>query len=181
VPIVSFLLYRALVVHGLGVTAVAGVGLLALTIWTLSEYVLHRWVFHFEGETYLSRRLQFMIHGLHHDDPQDATRLVMPPVASIVLGLIFYSGFRLLMGPVWVDPFFAFFVVGYLCYDYVHYAVHHFRPRTRLGKYLKQNHMNHHFKCPESLWGVSSPIWDFVFGTMEERTTSHPSPARHGS
>jgi sterol desaturase/sphingolipid hydroxylase (fatty acid hydroxylase superfamily) len=180
-PIVGYLLYRAVVIHGLAIASVLAVGLVALAFWTFAEYLLHRWVFHYVGETHISRRIQFMIHGLHHDDPNDATRLVMPPIGSLILGVIFYTAYRLLLGPIWADPFFAFFVVGYLCYDYVHYAVHHFRPRTRLGKYLKQNHMDHHFKSPETRWGVSSPIWDFVFGTFEERHSHGHSAARHGS
>jgi sterol desaturase/sphingolipid hydroxylase (fatty acid hydroxylase superfamily) len=58
--------------------------------------------------------------------------------------------------------------VGYLCYDYIHFATHHFRPRTRVGKFLKQHHMLHHFAEHGSRWGVSSPMWDYVFGTLEE-------------
>jgi sterol desaturase/sphingolipid hydroxylase (fatty acid hydroxylase superfamily) len=180
-PILVFLLWRSFAVHTLGFFSVLGVGFIALFLWTLTEYMLHRWVFHYVGESQISRRLQFMIHGLHHDDPQDATRLVMPPVGSIILGVIFYSTFRFLLGQVWADPFFAFFVVGYLCYDYAHYSVHHFRPRTRFGKMLKQNHMNHHYKSPESLWGVSSPIWDYVFGTTEPASEGSHAPVRHGS
>src|SRR5579885_2246974 len=106
VPIVTFLLYRSFGIDNLSLGAVLGTGACAITVWTFMEYVLHRWVFHYEGQTYLSRRFQFMIHGLHHDDPSDATRLVMPPIASIILGLIFYLGFRSALGAVWVDPFF---------------------------------------------------------------------------
>jgi sterol desaturase/sphingolipid hydroxylase (fatty acid hydroxylase superfamily) len=92
----------------------------------------------------------------------------MPPAASLILGAILFSTFRGVLGPVWVEAFFAFFVVGYLCYDYIHFAVHHFTPRTRVGKFLKHSHMLHHYVSPNSRWGVSSPFWDYIFGTLEE-------------
>jgi sterol desaturase/sphingolipid hydroxylase (fatty acid hydroxylase superfamily) len=180
-PIFAYFIWRSFVIDGFSVLGVAGMGFLALALWSLSEYLLHRFIFHFEGDKPFQRRIQFMIHGLHHDDPSDPTRLVMPPIGSLILGVIFYSLFRSIFGAVWVDPFFAFFIVGYLCYDYVHYSVHHFRPRTALGRMLKQNHMNHHFRSPESLWGVSSPIWDYVFGTTEAAGTAHSPTVRHGS
>ena len=100
----------------------------------------------------------------------------MPPVAAMILACVLYSIFRVFLGPTFVEPFFAFFLIGYLCYDYIHYAVHHFTPRTRVGKMLKQSHMNHHFVSHDSRWGVSSPFWDYVFGTLEE-----PKRVRHGS
>jgi sterol desaturase/sphingolipid hydroxylase (fatty acid hydroxylase superfamily) len=146
-----------------GVLGVAG-----FFIWTLAEYILHRFVFHFEGEGPIAQRLHFLIHGLHHADPIDPSRLVMPPVASLILGAVLYSVFRGILGPDLIEPFFAFFVIGYLCYDYIHFAVHHFTPRTRFGKFLKQSHMQHHYVSPNSRWGVSSPFWDYVFGTLED-------------
>jgi dihydroceramide fatty acyl 2-hydroxylase len=184
VPVVAFLFWRSYETHQLNAFSILSVAFVAFVFWTFAEYVLHRWVFHYVGDTQFSRRMQFMIHGLHHDDPSDYTRLVMPPFASIWLATGFYFLYRSILGPIWVDPFFAGFLIGYLVYDYTHYSVHHFRPRTRLGKMLKQNHMNHHFKAPDSLWGVSSPIWDYVFGTTQQRAATHSgsaSPLRHGS
>jgi sterol desaturase/sphingolipid hydroxylase (fatty acid hydroxylase superfamily) len=166
-PIAGWLIWRSFAVHELAVWQVLGVGVLAIFIWTFVEYILHRFVFHYEGETALSRRTHFLIHGLHHADPNDPTRLVMPPAPAIFAGVVFYSAFRPFLGPIWIEPFFGFFVVGYLGYDYIHFATHHFTPHTRLGRYIKQSHMLHHFACPESRWGVSSPFWDYVFGTME--------------
>jgi sterol desaturase/sphingolipid hydroxylase (fatty acid hydroxylase superfamily) len=110
-----------------------------------------------------------VIHGVHHEDPQDASRLVMPPFNSVIMGTLLYLGFRVLLGPAWVDPFFGSFIFGYLCYDYIHFSVHYFTPRTPIGRYLKQTHMIHHYAMPNARWGVSSPLWDWVFGTLEER------------
>ena len=59
--------------------------------WTLAEYWIHRVVFHFEPEDGLGARLHWMVHGVHHDHPNDPLRLVMPPAASVPLALIFYA------------------------------------------------------------------------------------------
>lgn len=164
-PIVVGLLWVALMVDHLNASKVLVVGGLGFFLWTLFEYLIHRFLFHFEFESQFGQRIHFLIHGIHHDDPIDPTRLVMPPPLSILLGVGVYSLFQFFLGPQWVRPFFAFFVLGYLAYDYTHFAVHHFNPRTRLGKVLKQNHMQHHFVDPRAFIGVSSPIWDYVFGT----------------
>lgn len=166
-PVALFLFWRAFNVHDLPIASVVGIAAFAVLIWTLMEYLLHRYVFHFRAESPQERRLQFLIHGLHHDDPNDGTRLVMPPVAAIILAILHWALFRAIFGPVWVEPFFAGFLVGYLCYDYSHFAVHHFTPRTAFGRWVKKHHMQHHFVTPHARYGVSSPLWDFVFGTYD--------------
>jgi dihydroceramide fatty acyl 2-hydroxylase len=155
------------------VTGVGRVGLLATlalalggyAVWTLTEYWLHRIVFHFEPEDGLGARLHWMMHGVHHDHPNDPMRLVMPPSASIPLALGFYGLFWLVLGADSATAFGAGFLAGYLAYDMVHYAVHHHRPRTRVGRRLRELHMRHHFQDDERGFGVSAPYWDRVFGT----------------
>jgi len=171
-PVIAYLLWRTFSLHHLPVTTVALMAGLGLFVWTLTEYFLHRYLFHFGAESPMGKRFVFLIHGLHHDDPIDPTRLVMPPVPGIIFGILLYSFFRLFFGAVWVEPFFAFFVVGYLCYDYTHFAVHHFTPRTRFGKWVKQHHMFHHYVTPDLCWGVSTPFWDIILGTTHEASKS---------
>lgn len=148
----------------------ARIGALALgglATWSLCEYWLHRLVFHFKARTPWQKRIQFLIHGLHHADPVDPTRLVMPPVAGLFWSFLFFLLFRALLGSEDCLPFFAFFLVGYLSYDYIHYSIHHFKPRTRWGRILRRNHLLHHYANHGMRWGVSSPIWDWVFGTLK--------------
>jgi len=164
-PVSGWLIWRSIAVHNLSPLRLAGLGLLAVFTWTVTEYLLHRYLFHFGARGPIGKKVIYLIHGNHHDEPMDPTRLVMPPAASLILAALFYGLFWLVWGPVWVEPFFAFFLVGYLWYDYTHFAVHHFVPRTSLGKWIKQNHMTHHFVHEDHLWGVSTPLWDFVFGT----------------
>ena len=133
--------------------------------WTLTEYWLHRIVFHFEPEKGLGARLHWIIHGVHHDHPNDPLRLVMPPSVSVPLASLFIFGFYLIFGSPAFMPFGAGFLAGYLYYDMLHYHVHHHRPTTALGKKLRELHMRHHFQDHDRGYGVSAPFWDHVFGT----------------
>jgi dihydroceramide fatty acyl 2-hydroxylase len=150
------------------------IGLLSgLFVWTLSEYLLHRFVFHFRPKTDRGERIVFMFHGIHHAQPQIKTRLVMPPILSIPMAGLFYGLFYLVLVqffkiPLWFNPVFSAFIFGYLTYDLTHYATHHFAMRRGYGKFIKRYHMQHHYKTPNKRYGVSSPIWDYVFNTKPE-------------
>ena len=137
--------------------------------WTLTEYWMHRLVFHFEPEDGIGARLHWIIHGVHHDHPNDPLRLVMPPSVSVPLALVFYGLFVTVLPTASANLFAAGFLTGYLGYDMLHYHVHHHRPRTRLGKLLRELHMRHHFQDDTCGFGVSAPFWDRVFGTSQRR------------
>ncbi|WP_437627672.1 sterol desaturase family protein [Sorangium sp. So ce1151] len=164
-PVYGYLGVRA-ALNGVGLLDGLGLLLVGLFLWTFAEYVLHRYVFHYVGPRLWQRRVHFVLHGVHHDFPQDADRLVMPLGASIPLGVVFYTLFRAVFGPVPADPLFVGFGLGYLAYDGTHYAIHHFRMTSRWGKWIKRHHMVHHHTGERARWGVSSPLWDWVFGTM---------------
>jgi dihydroceramide fatty acyl 2-hydroxylase len=137
--------------------------------WTLTEYWMHRLVFHFEPEEGIGARLHWIIHGVHHDHPNDPLRLVMPPSVSVPLALLFYGLFVAVLPTAAANAFGAGFLTGYLVYDMLHYHVHHHRPRTRLGKVMRELHMRHHFQDDTRGFGVSAPFWDRVFGTSQRR------------
>jgi dihydroceramide fatty acyl 2-hydroxylase len=138
-------------------------------LWTLVEYWIHRVIFHFEPEDGLGARVHWMVHGVHHDHPNDPLRLVMPPAASVPLALVFYALFWLVLGADRAFAFGAGFLAGYLAYDMIHFALHHYTPRTRVGRWLRELHMRHHFQDDERGFGISAPYWDRVFGTMHVR------------
>jgi dihydroceramide fatty acyl 2-hydroxylase len=149
-----------------GVGAMAAVWILGgYLVWTLTEYWLHRLVFHFEPDHGIGARLHWIMHGVHHDHPNDPMRLVMPPSVSVPLSALFILGFYLVLGAPAFYPFGAAFLAGYLYYDMLHYHVHHHRPTTALGKRLRELHMRHHFQDHDRGYGVSAPFWDHVFGT----------------
>jgi sterol desaturase/sphingolipid hydroxylase (fatty acid hydroxylase superfamily) len=168
-PVVGVCLGLAVGHEGLAVAAVAGVFALGIAAWSLAEYLLHRFVFHFEPDSRWGRRLHFIIHGVHHDYPHDPMRLVMPPSVSIPLAALHFLAFRALFGPAWSLPFFAGFLIGYLAYDMAHYHIHHHRSQNKLSLALRRYHYRHHFQQSNRGFGVTSPLWDRVFRTNPAR------------
>jgi sterol desaturase/sphingolipid hydroxylase (fatty acid hydroxylase superfamily) len=173
VPVVIFLpaivLLFAAGVGRLGLLPAVLYAIGGYAFWTLAEYWIHRGIFHFEPEQGIGARLHWMVHGVHHDHPNDPLRLVMPPAASVPLALIFYALFWLVLGPHRALAFGAGFLAGYLAYDMIHYHLHHHTPTTRFGRWLRELHMRHHFQDDTRGYGISAPYWDRVFGTMSSR------------
>jgi sterol desaturase/sphingolipid hydroxylase (fatty acid hydroxylase superfamily) len=141
--------------------------LLGILLWTLFEYLIHRYVFHYEPKTRLGKRVHYIVHGVHHDYPNDARRLVMPPSISVPLAFLFYGLFFLFFGSL-TPAVFAGLVFGYICYDMLHYATHHFAMKRGIWLWLKQYHLRHHFKDDHVGYGISSPLWDLVFRTTRK-------------
>jgi dihydroceramide fatty acyl 2-hydroxylase len=136
-----------------------------LVFWTFTEYILHRFVFHYHPTSKIGKRIHFIAHGVHHDYPNDSMRLVLPPSISVPLAFLFYFLFRLLLGEAFHAPFYGGFVLGYLLYDELHYATHHAKFKGRWFQNLKMYHMKHHYQDPDMGFGVSNNIWDVIFGT----------------
>ncbi|HEX4484443.1 MAG TPA: sterol desaturase family protein [Solirubrobacteraceae bacterium] len=171
-PVVPVLIFvpGIVVLEAWGLSKVSVLLSLALLVagyalWTLFEYWLHRIVFHFEPEQGLGARLHWIIHGVHHDHPNDPMRLVMPPSVSIPLGAAVFGLLYLIFGQDYAPGIGAGFFLGYLVYDMMHYYLHHFRPHGRLGRMLRERHMRHHFQDDTRGFGISAPYWDEIFGT----------------
>ena len=182
VPIVIALLWMS----PLGLAASLMYFAIGLLIWTFIEYLLHRFAFHAPDEIMketheisaglelnepvipalptLRHVIYFIFHGVHHEYPSDSKRLVMPPVASLPMGLVAWVIFSMIFGGT-VIPAFAGLLVGYLIYDTTHFVLHHKSVPTAFGKLIKKAHMRHHFLEPDENYGVSSPLWDIVFRT----------------
>lgn len=165
-PVVVFLLWHSLAVLEMRPLQVAAMLIPGLLVWTLMEYLIHRFVFHYQPTSDAGKRFIHLFHGVHHDVPNDKSRLVMPPVGAVIIMAILWGLFSLVIPAPWIEPFFAFFLVGYLIYDYLHYATHHFRMRHPVWAALKRHHMQHHFTSQDTKYGVSSPLWDWVFHTL---------------
>lgn len=172
-PVVLFLLYRARTLKEVNANEFALLFFFSMLLWTFTEYVLHRFVFHWNAKSRAGKYLVFLFHGLHHDDPQDPTRLVMPPVPALIYVVILWSIFSLVFPVKYIDVIMAYFLVGYLCYDYIHYATHHFAMTSKIGKYLRKYHLKHHYSGERSKYGVSSPLWDYVFRTVDGPKEEH--------
>lgn len=140
-------------------------------LFTLVEYFIHRFVFHFEAKSPAGEQVKYHIHGIHHEYPRDKDRLVMPPVMSMVISAGFLGIFKWMFGASgWL--FFGGFVSGYSTYLMVHYAVHAWRPPSNFLRVLWTHHALHHYSDPEGAFAVSFPFWDRVFGTLPKRSVA---------
>lgn len=129
--------------------------------WTLMEYVLHRFVFHASS----ARGPGAREHRKHHAQVDYfapwwqkalaalAATLVMLPLVSYFAGLVL--GAAVTLG----------FVVMYLLYEILHRRAHTRPPRGRYGRWRRKNHFAHHFSDPRRAQGVTTPFWDWTFGT----------------
>jgi sterol desaturase/sphingolipid hydroxylase (fatty acid hydroxylase superfamily) len=189
VPVIVVML--ALAARRLPAAELAAWAILGIVLWTPMEYFAHRFFFHagpkIENEVRdivaalppgepalrhlqtLRQRHYFIAHGVHHDFPNDTRRLVLPPSVSIPLAVAFFFLFRWVAGPAVGAAAFAGFVLGYVVYDTLHYAVHHFSLHSPVLLYLKKHHYRHHYNDSTKDFGVSSPAWDVIMGTFSRR------------
>ncbi|MFT6867081.1 MAG: sterol desaturase/sphingolipid hydroxylase (fatty acid hydroxylase superfamily) [Cyclobacteriaceae bacterium] len=137
-------------------------------VFTLIEYLIHRFIFHLEPHTPKQVKFAYTIHGIHHDYPKDKDRLAMPPPLSLFLSFLFYLLFKFLMGDL-VYAFLPGFLMGYAAYLGIHYMVHAYQPPKNFLKVLWIHHGMHHYKDQHNAFGLSSPFWDYLFGTMPKK------------
>ncbi|MCU0391720.1 MAG: sterol desaturase family protein [Thermoflexibacter sp.] len=151
--------------HFAFITILFSVGVLAFS---LVEYLVHRYIFHMITDTQTKENIQYKFHGVHHEYPKDKDRLAMPPILSATIIWVLFGIFYLIMS----DAAFGFtagFAVGYGGYLGVHYMVHAFPPPKNIFRVLWVNHGIHHYKDDDVAFGVSSPLWDWVFGTLPKK------------
>lgn len=165
IPVIGYMIWMALAEEKMEILHFAAALALGILVWSIVEYVLHRFVFHFHPEAPWAKRIHFIFHGVHHDYPNDLKRLVMPPSASIPLATLFFLLFKALLTAYYLYAFFAGFIAGYLIYDMTHYALHHYNFKNEFWKKLKKHHMLHHYSDETKGYGVSSALWDDVFRT----------------
>jgi sterol desaturase/sphingolipid hydroxylase (fatty acid hydroxylase superfamily) len=162
--VIGFPLYasRTLGFIGIQILLIFAFGVLS---WTLFEYIMHRYIFHWVAESERAKKIVYVMHGNHHHFPRDRERLFMPPVPSLILASIIFLMMNLFIHN-YVFLFFPGFLLGYLMYGTMHYAIHAWNPPFKWMKPLWRNHHLHHYKNEERGFGVSTTIWDRVFGTM---------------
>lgn len=170
VPIVAFMLYYSVNTVGLSVGTMVLIFLGGMFFWSLFEYIMHRFVFHYVAESERGKKIIYIMHGNHHEYPRDKQRLFMPAVPSLIIAstlfTIFYFTGYIFTAQQYVFSFFPGFMIGYLMYGTMHYAIHAWNPPFKWMKGLWRNHHLHHYKQDHRGYGVSSTLWDHVFGTM---------------
>ncbi len=165
IPIILYFIYKSIFDFELSSIIIISLYFGGLIFWTLFEYLMHRFVFHFEPKSKFGKRAHFIFHGVHHDYPKDSMRLVMPPIASLTFSAIIFSIFWMFMPEKFIYAFFSGFWTGYLFYDIGHFAMHHFNINNKYWLKIKKNHMLHHYKDEHHGFGVSMPFWDKIFNT----------------
>lgn|SRR5690348_1547487 len=164
-PVLVLLPYYAVTRFDFSGTKTLLLFLAGMFFWTFFEYIAHRYIFHMVAKNPTSARIAYVLHGNHHEFPRDRQRLFMPAVPSIIISSLLF----LLMYAVMNNYAFAFFpgfILGYLLYASMHYAIHAWNPPFKWMKPLWRNHHLHHYKDEAKGFGVSSTLWDHVFGTM---------------
>ena len=145
--------------------AAFGLFLAGLLLFTLAEYLMHRFVYHLATTTPGRAKFQYTMHGVHHEYPKDKTRLAMPPILTVFVASLLFFVFRFVFGRQALGLL-AGFTFGYACYLFVHYVLHMYAPPKNAFKRLWHHHAMHHYTQEAAAFGVSTTLWDQVFGTM---------------
>ena len=164
-PVLILLPYYSISALELDSVKVFSLFLGGMFFWTFFEYIMHRFVFHHIAHTDKGKKLNYILHGNHHEYPRDRERLFMPAAPSLILAAVVFTLMYGALGQN-VFPFFPGFMFGYLVYGTMHYAIHAWSPPYKWMKGLWRNHHLHHYKQDGKGFGVSSTLWDHVFGTM---------------
>jgi 4-hydroxysphinganine ceramide fatty acyl 2-hydroxylase len=170
-------IWLALAVAALVVGFAAGVFAFYL-LWALigalafygSEYGFHRFAFHAGPSRFaFVRKLQHRLHYDHHAEP-DRLDLLFLPLWFVVPNLAVTALiFALAFGPMVVASAMLGVVFAILHYEWVHYVAHiPYRPRTPIGRWIKQYHLRHHFISEKFWFGVSNPALDLLGGTFRQ-------------
>ncbi len=166
-PVIIFMLYFGAAYKGISAGSETLLFAGGVLFWTFFEYLMHRFLFHLVVESPGTKKIVYIMHGVHHEFPRDKERLFMPPVPSIIVASSLFSIFYFLMG--WKAlSFFPGFLFGYILYGSMHFAIHAFSP-PKFMKALWRNHHLHHYKAPEKGFGVSSVLWDVIFRTVPKK------------
>ncbi|ODQ66838.1 Inositolphosphorylceramide-B hydroxylase [Nadsonia fulvescens var. elongata DSM 6958] len=165
IPVDLYCIY--ITAQGLPTWGVVFLYALGLFIFSLIEYLLHRFIFHLDKylpDNSISLTVHFLLHGVHHYLPMDKNRLVMPPTLLMALAYPLYRLAHLLFPYYIAMGIFSGAFMGYILYDCTHYFLHHKR-LPAVMKSTKKYHLDHHYKNYDLGFGVTSRFWDVIFGT----------------
>ena len=129
--------------------------------WTLVEYLLHRFVFHAAS----ARGPGAKEHRKHHAQVDYFAPWWQKALAAVAATAILLPLFALIVGLKLGAVGTLGFISMFLLYEVLHRRAHTRPPRGRYGRWRRKNHFAHHFADPRRAQGVTTPLWDFVFGT----------------
>lgn len=166
--IAALLIYYGIIEKGFEIPLMSLLFFAGLFFFTLVEYLMHRYLYHIPATTERRKKISYTMHGVHHDYPKDKSRLAMPPVLSLIIASLLFVIYRAVLGDL-VFGFLAGFLVGYAAYLGIHYSIHAFKVPNNFLKILWHHHSIHHYRESDRAFGVSSPLWDVIFGTMPRK------------
>lgn len=165
IPVVTIFFCLSIFYYEVSFLSTLGYFGLGLFFWTIFEYVMHRFIFHYHPTSKIGQRIHFVTHGVHHDYPNDSKRLVMPPGVSLPIGLFFYAVYYFAFGEAICASLFSGFCFGYVVYDTLHFASHYSNWQNPIFQSIKKHHMRHHYQDPDKGFGFTSKFWDHIFGS----------------
>ena len=141
--------------------------LFGLLSWGLIEYILHRFIFHLDAQSALGRKFLYSVHLSHHENPKATDHLFATLTVSLPIAVTYWLLAWVALGS-WQAASYLFtgLVAGYFCYEWLHFLAHHGSSRLPLLRYLKKYHLLHHYRSPDLRFGVTSPVFDLLFGTF---------------
>ena len=166
--IAALLIYYGIIEKGFKIPLMGLLFFAGLFLFSLVEYLMHRYLYHIPATTEGRKKISYTMHGVHHDYPKDKSRLAMPPVLSLIIAGLLFVIYRAILDDL-VFGFLAGFLVGYAAYLGIHYSIHAFKAPKNFLKILWHHHSIHHYRESDRAFGVSSPFWDVVFGTMPRK------------
>lgn len=145
---------------------------LGVMIWTLLEYGLHRFVFHIQIPVQNPRLKEIVnaSHMAHHAAPRNPDKVLVRPMYGLVISLLLGSLLYALSGSLFSTAGVLTGIwTGFLYYEAVHYRVHFSLSGSGFVARQRRAHFYHHFTNNKRCFGVTSPLWDYVFGTTLPR------------
>lgn len=165
--IACFLIFHFYNSHSTSIGLISGLFITGFFSWSIAEYLMHRFLYHKIKDATYNSGIHYLFHGIHHEYPSDNTRLVLPIIPSVIISVFFFGLFYLVIGK-YAFVFGPGFMIGYCAYMTVHYSVHKIPPPKRFN-FWWTFHNIHHFQQHDRAFGVTSPLWDIVFGTMPKK------------
>lgn len=140
---------------------------LGFVSWGPLEYALHRFVFHYGGRSEFARKFLNAAHLSHHENPKATEHLFASLKMSVPIAAAYWLAAWIFLRN-WSDASYLFvgLIGGYFAYEWLHFQAHHGRPAIPLLRYLQKYHLLHHYRTPDLRFGVTSPFFDFLFGTF---------------
>jgi sterol desaturase/sphingolipid hydroxylase (fatty acid hydroxylase superfamily) len=183
ITVLSSMQFAVVRSNGSSLSSAAALFVVGLLTWGLYEYATHRWVLHREPKAEGFNLPGNLTHLRHHADPNSLQRLNVQLSESIPVCVVYVLLAWAITGS-WqaATHLFTGLIAGYFFYEYLDFQAHHGTSRGRLTRYFRKYHLQHHHYDATVRFGVTSPLFDYLFGTfhIEKRSNAGVHAAERG-